>query len=58
MVNLCPGLSAGVFHSWGIVLSPAAGAALMALSSIIVAINANFYKSRKTAILSMVISLS
>jgi Cu2+-exporting ATPase len=33
-------LAAGVAYSWGIVLSPAAGAALMSLSTIIVAINA------------------
>jgi len=33
-------LAAGVAYSWGIVLSPAAGAALMSLSTVIVAINA------------------
>jgi Cu2+-exporting ATPase len=33
-------LAAGVAFSWGIVLSPAAGAALMSVSTIIVAINA------------------
>jgi len=35
-------LAAGVLYSLGIVLSPAAGAALMALSTVIVAINARF----------------
>lgn len=33
-------LAAGVGYSWGIVLSPAVGAALMSLSTVIVAINA------------------
>jgi Cu2+-exporting ATPase len=33
-------LAAGVAYSWGIVLSPAAGAALMSVSTVIVAINA------------------
>lgn len=33
-------LAAGVAYSWGVVLSPAAGAALMSLSTVIVAINA------------------
>ncbi|OGO06267.1 MAG: copper-translocating P-type ATPase, partial [Chloroflexi bacterium RBG_13_56_8] len=37
-------LAAGVLASWGILLSPAAGAALMALSTVIVAINARFLK--------------
>ncbi len=35
-------LAAGVLYSAGVVLSPAAGAALMALSTVIVAINARF----------------
>ena len=35
-------LAAGVLYSLGVVLSPAAGAALMALSTVIVAINARF----------------
>jgi Cu2+-exporting ATPase len=35
-------LAAGVLYSVGIILSPAAGAALMALSTVIVAINARF----------------
>jgi Cu2+-exporting ATPase len=33
-------LAAGLLYSWGFVLSPAAGAALMSLSTVIVAINA------------------
>jgi len=37
-------LAAGVLYHWGIVLNPAAGAALMALSTIIVAINARFIR--------------
>jgi P-type Cu2+ transporter len=37
-------LAAGVFYHWGILLSPAAGAALMAVSTIVVAINANMLK--------------
>ncbi len=35
-------LAAGVLYSFGVILSPAAGAALMALSTVIVAINARF----------------
>lgn len=35
-------LAAGLFYKWGILLSPAMGAVLMALSTIIVAINARF----------------
>jgi Cu2+-exporting ATPase len=35
-------LAAGVLYSFGVLLSPAAGAALMALSTLIVAINARF----------------
>lgn len=35
-------LAAGVLYSWGILLSPAVGAALMSLSTVIVAINARF----------------
>jgi Cu2+-exporting ATPase len=34
-------LAAGVLYSWNIMLSPAAGAVLMSLSTVIVAINAN-----------------
>lgn len=37
-------LAAGVFYHWGILLSPAAGAALMAVSTIVVAINASMLK--------------
>ncbi len=41
-------LAAGVAYSIGIVLDPAAGAALMALSTIIVAINARFLRVEKS----------
>jgi len=37
-------LAAGVLYSWGILLSPAVGAALMAVSTIVVAINASLLK--------------
>ena len=37
-------LAAGILYKQGILLSPAAGAALMALSTIVVAINASFLK--------------
>jgi Cu2+-exporting ATPase len=37
-------LAAGVLYTMGIVLSPAAGAALMSLSTVIVAINAKLLK--------------
>lgn len=37
-------LAAGVLYSWGIILSPAVGAVLMSLSTVIVAINARFLK--------------
>jgi len=37
-------LAAGVLYNWGILLSPAAGAVLMSLSTIIVAINAKMLK--------------
>ena len=37
-------LAAGVLYSFGILLSPAAGAVLMSLSTVIVAINARFLK--------------
>ena|SRR5450432_2467506 len=36
--------AAGVLYHWGILLSPAAGAALMAVSTIVVAINASMLK--------------
>jgi len=35
-------LAAGVLFSYGILISPAVGAALMSLSTIVVAINAQF----------------
>lgn len=37
-------LAAGVLASWGIILSPAMGAVLMSLSTVVVAINARFLK--------------
>ncbi|MCO6501157.1 MAG: cadmium-translocating P-type ATPase [Vicingus serpentipes] len=37
-------LAAGVLYNWGIVLSPAVGAVLMSLSTIVVAINAKLLK--------------
>ncbi len=40
-------LAAGALYSWGILLSPAAGAALMSLSTVIVAINAKMLKIEK-----------
>ncbi len=40
-------LAAGALYSWGILLSPAAGAALMSLSTVIVAINAKMLKIKK-----------
>ncbi len=39
-------LAAGVLYHWGILLSPAAGAVLMSLSTVIVAINARFLSLR------------
>ena len=39
-------LAAGVLYSIGIVVSPAIGAALMSLSTVIVAINAKFLSIR------------
>ncbi len=38
-------LAAGVLAPWGVVLSPAVGAVLMSLSTVIVAINARFLKA-------------
>jgi Cu2+-exporting ATPase len=38
-------LAAGVLAPWGIVLSPAIGAVLMSLSTIVVAINAQLLRS-------------
>lgn len=40
-------LAAGVLYSYGILLSPAMGAVLMSLSTVIVAINARFLKVQK-----------
>ena len=40
-------LAAGALYSFGVVLSPAVGAALMSMSTIIVAINARFIKVEK-----------
>lgn len=39
-------LAAGVLYKWDIMLSPAAGAVLMSLSTIVVAINAKMLKVR------------
>ncbi len=40
-------LAAGALYKWSILLSPAAGAVLMSLSTVIVAINARFLKIKK-----------
>jgi Cu2+-exporting ATPase len=40
-------LVAGVLFSWGIIISPAIGAALMSLSTVILAINARFLRVKK-----------
>jgi Cu2+-exporting ATPase len=40
-------LAAGVLYKQGILLSPAAGAVLMSLSTVVVAINASLLKVRK-----------
>jgi len=40
-------LAAGVLYRYGILLSPALGAVLMSLSTVIVAINAKFLRIRK-----------
>lgn len=42
-------LAAGVLYNYGILLSPAAGAVLMSLSTVIVAINARFLKVPESA---------
>lgn len=39
-------LAAGVLYKWGIMLSPAIGAVLMSLSTIVVAINAQLLKRK------------
>jgi P-type Cu2+ transporter len=41
-------LAAGVLYNWGIMLSPAIGAVLMSLSTIVVALNAQLLKRRLT----------
>jgi Cu2+-exporting ATPase len=41
-------LAAGVLYAWGVLLSPAMGAVLMSLSTVIVAINAKFLKVEKS----------
>src|SRR5690606_16724074 len=41
--------AAGVLHKSGIILSPAAGAILMSLSTVIVAINAGFLSHKQPA---------
>jgi len=43
-------LAAGALYSYGIVLSPAVGAVLMSLSTIIVAINAQFLRMERIAV--------
>jgi len=40
-------LAAGALYAWGVVLSPAMGAALMAASTVIVAINARLLRLKK-----------
>jgi len=42
-------LAAGVLFAWGVILSPAMGAVLMSLSTVIVAINARFLKMEKNS---------
>jgi Cu2+-exporting ATPase len=42
-------LAAGVLYSYGVVLSPAIGAVLMSLSTVIVAVNAQFLRIQKQA---------
>jgi Cu2+-exporting ATPase len=44
-------LAAGVLYSWGILLSPAAGALLMSLSTVIVAANAKTLKYKSAPLL-------
>jgi Cu2+-exporting ATPase len=39
-------LAAGVLYQWGFMLSPAMGAVLMSLSTIIVALNAQLLRSK------------
>jgi Cu2+-exporting ATPase len=42
-------LAAGILYKWNIMLSPAAGAALMSLSTIVVAINASLLKVKRNS---------
>ena len=42
-------LAAGVLYNWGIMLSPAMGAALMSLSTVIVAVNARMLKVKSAS---------
>ena len=42
-------LAAGVLYKWGIMLSPAAGAVLMSVSTIVVAINAKMLKVKSSS---------
>ena len=44
-------LAAGVLYTYGVVLSPAMGAVLMSLSTVIVAINARFLKLKRKEVL-------
>ena len=41
-------LAAGVLYKWGIMLNPAAGAVLMSVSTIVVAINAKMLKVKQS----------
>ncbi len=45
-------LAAGIGYSWGFLLSPAAGAALMSLSTVIVAINAKLLERARRLVAS------
>jgi Cu2+-exporting ATPase len=42
-------LAAGVLAPWGVILSPAVGAVLMSLSTVIVAVNARWFEAPKSA---------
>jgi Cu2+-exporting ATPase len=45
-------LAAGVAYSWGLLLTPAIGAALMSLSTVIVAINAKLLERARRLVAS------
>ncbi len=45
-VNDAPALAAGVLFSAGIIISPAIGAVFMSISTVIVAVNAQFLKHK------------